>query len=80
MVQKGSGDFEISSGNELIGTGIIRTPESEKMFAEVFKLNETDSLQLAEDDIYSEFHHRGHKLGGNYKKIKHLKLTNEGKT
>ncbi|KAF5286879.1 hypothetical protein FQA39_LY00412 [Lamprigera yunnana] len=79
MVQKGSGEFEISSGDELIGTGIVRTPESEKLFAEMYKIEiDPSTIQLSHSDIYNEFYHRGHVYSGTYKGIKGITLTEEG--
>lgn len=80
MVQKGTGCFEISSGNELIGSGRIRNPDGEKLFtAETQIVIPEDCVELTGNDVYSEFYHRNHKYGGAYRCIKTLHLAKEGK-
>ncbi|KAK4881873.1 hypothetical protein RN001_005192 [Aquatica leii] len=79
MAQKGSGEFEISSGDELIGTGIIRIPESEKIFADMYDIDVDEKcLKLSSNDIYKEFYHRGHMYSSVYKGIKEITLAEEG--
>lgn len=79
MVQKGSGEFEISSGDQLVGTGVIRTPDSERLFAEVYNIDIDDSsVKLTSKDIYNEFNHRGHSYTGIYKGVLGVTLAEEG--
>ncbi|KAF5305398.1 hypothetical protein FQR65_LT07724 [Abscondita terminalis] len=79
MVQKGSGEFEVSSGNQLIGTGVIRIPESEKIFADTYEIEvDEKSIKLSSKDVYSEFSHRGHMYSAPYKGVKQIILTEEG--
>lgn len=81
MIQKGSGEFEILSGDDIIVTGKVTVPATgDKFLIDVYDLEVTkDSVQLGGGDVYSEFQHRGHKYTGLFKSIKTLNLTEEGK-
>lgn len=80
MIQKGSGEFEILSGDDIIVTGKVTVPATgDKFLIDVYDLEVTkDAVQLSGNDVYSEFHHRGHKYTGLFKSIKTLNLTEEG--
>lgn len=80
MIQKGSGEFEILSGDDIIVTGKVTVPgASDKFLIDVYELEVTkDSVQLVGGDVYNEFQHRGHKYTGLFKSIKTLNLTEEG--
>ncbi|XP_018570431.1 fatty acid synthase-like [Anoplophora glabripennis] len=80
MVQKGSGEFEILSENEIILTGRMTFPQSDDKFlldpypTEVSE----DSVHLSGNDVYSELQHRGHKYSGPFKAIKSLTIAERG--
>lgn len=80
MIQKGSGDFEVLAGTNVIVTGRLTFPQANDKYmmdpVEVDKNNET--LLLNAIDVYSEFQHRGYKYSGYYKTIKNLTLTERG--
>lgn len=80
MIQKGSGEFEILSGDDIILTGKISIPAAgDKFLIEDTGINvNDDAIQLSGSDVYSEFVHRGHKYSGLYKSIKSLTLAEEG--
>ncbi|KAB0802399.1 hypothetical protein PPYR_04585 [Photinus pyralis] len=79
MVQKGSGEFEISSGDQLVGTGVIRTPDSERLFAEMYNIDVDDkAMTLTSKDIYNEFSHRGHTYTNIYKAMLGVTMSEEG--
>ncbi|KAF2906137.1 hypothetical protein ILUMI_00041, partial [Ignelater luminosus] len=78
MVQKVTGYFEITLGNDFIGSGRVRTPQAEKLFIDTTKIEITENcVELTENDVYSEFYHRNHKYEGVYKCIKTLHLAKE---
>ncbi|XP_066247499.1 fatty acid synthase-like [Euwallacea similis] len=80
MVQRGSGEFEISSGKDIIVTGKLTFPQP----SDQFMLNtnnvedEEDSVELSGSEVYNELHHRGHKYTGIFKAIKSITLTEKG--
>lgn len=80
MIQKGSGEFEILSGDDIIVTGKVTVPGTgDKFLIDVYDLEVTKELvQLGGGDVYSEFQHRGHKYTGLFKSINALNLTEEG--
>ncbi|XP_066149955.1 fatty acid synthase-like isoform X1 [Euwallacea fornicatus] len=80
MVQRGSGEFEISSGKEIIATGrmIFPQPTDQFMLKPSAVDDVDDGVELSGSDIYNEFQHRGHKYSGVYKAIKSLTLTENG--
>lgn len=80
MVQKGSGEFEILSENDIILTGRMTFPQADDKFLLdpiPAKLAE-DSVKLSGNDIYSELQHRGHKYSGLFKAIKSLTIAERG--
>lgn len=80
MIQKGSGEFEILSGDDVIVIGKVTVPQAgDKFLIEDTKFDVVgDVVQLSGADIYSEFNHRGHKYSGLFKSIKSLTLSEEG--
>ncbi|CAG9765257.1 unnamed protein product [Ceutorhynchus assimilis] len=80
MVQKGSGEFEITSNKEIIMTGKMTFPQANEPFmVEPSKIEiGEDNIQLTGSDVYSELQHRGHKYSGLFKTIKSLVITEEG--
>lgn len=80
MIQKGSGEFEILSGDDVIVIGKVTVPQA----GDKFLIDDTsfdvvgEVVQLSGADIYSEFNHRGHKYSGLFKSIKSLTLSEEG--
>lgn len=81
MVQKGSGEFEVISKDEILLTGKITstTKSEEKLMVDtpIFEVPE-DSVQLSSNDFYNEMKHRGHKYSGVYKTLKSVKLAEKG--
>lgn len=80
MVQKGSRQFEILSGNEIIVTGTIKLLQStDEIFASQKSLYiNDDDTHLTGNEVYHEFKHRGHKYSGAFKAIKSVAVTEEG--
>lgn len=80
MVQRGSGEFEILSGEEIICTGKITVPQpTDEFMVKTYDIDDTkDVVELNASDLYNEFLHRGHKYTGTFRKIKNLKLAKEG--
>uniref|UniRef100_A0AAR5P2C7 Malonyl-CoA:ACP transacylase (MAT) domain-containing protein n=1 Tax=Dendroctonus ponderosae TaxID=77166 RepID=A0AAR5P2C7_DENPD len=80
MVQKGSGEFEISSNKDIIVTGRMTFPQAnEKFMVEPNNIKiDGDHVKLLGSDVYSELQHRGHKYSGLFKSIKSLVLSEEG--
>lgn len=80
MVQKGSGDFEITSNKEIIMSGTMTFPQpNEKFMLEPTVLESgEDNVHLSGNDIYNELQHRGHKYSGLFKTIKSLSISEEG--
>ncbi|KAJ8922067.1 hypothetical protein NQ315_008708 [Exocentrus adspersus] len=80
LVQKGTGEFEILSGEDLIMTGRIVFPQADdKFLLEPVKTEvPQDSVQLSGSDFYNELQHRGHKYSGSFKAIKSLTIAEEG--
>lgn len=80
MVQKGSGEFEILAGTNVIVTGRLTFPQAnDKYMMEPVEIDQNEeSLLLTENDLYGEFQHRGYKYTGHYKTIKNLTLTERG--
>ncbi|XP_025837114.1 fatty acid synthase-like isoform X3 [Agrilus planipennis] len=80
MVQKGSGEFEVISEDEIIVSGVIKTPETgSNVLLELPSLEiGEEAYQLSSKDFYQEYYHRGCQYSGVYKSIKSLTITNEG--
>lgn len=80
MIQKGSGDFEILAGNEIIVTGRLTFPNSaDKYMIDPIKVETSaNDVRLSGADVYNEFQHRGHKYSGMYKSIKSLTISENG--
>lgn len=79
MIQKGSGEFEIVSGDDIVVTGKVTVPaQGEKFFVNSDVELPQERIKLTGEDVYSEFHHRGYKYSGFFKTIKSLALTEEG--
>lgn len=80
MVQKGSGEFEISSNKDIIVTGRMTFPQAnEKFMVEPNNIQiDENHVKLLGSDVYSELQHRGHKYSGLFKSIASLVLTEEG--
>lgn len=80
MVQKGSGEFEVLSENEIILTGRMTFPQADDKFLldPVATEITEDSVHLSGNDIYSELQHRGHKYSGLFKAIKSLTIAEQG--
>lgn len=86
IVRKGSGTFEITTDDELLGTGVIESTDkilfddvSVTRLDENANIINNKSLFLSNNDVYSEFSHRKHCYSGKYKLIKSLNLTKDGK-
>lgn len=80
MIQKGSGEFEIVSGDDIVVTGKVTVPaQGEKFFINSEVELPKERVELTGEDVYTEFHHRGYKYSGYYKNITSLSLTEEGK-
>lgn len=81
MIQKGSGDFEVLSGDVLVMSGTVKLPEpTDQFLVSVSEISVGEnSIKLTSSDIYSEFQHRGHKYSADFKPIKFLNLTENGK-
>lgn len=80
MIQKGSGDFEIISGTDILVTGRMTFPQANDQYmieASEIEISE-DNVQLSGSDVYNEFHHRGQKYSALFKTIKSLTITEEG--
>lgn len=79
MIQKGSGEFEIVSGDDIVVTGKISVPaQGEKFMIDSDVELPKERVELTGTDVYNEFYHRGHKYSGLFKSIKSLTLTEEG--
>ncbi|XP_017779765.1 PREDICTED: fatty acid synthase-like isoform X2 [Nicrophorus vespilloides] len=80
MIQKGSGEFEVLSQDEIVATGKITIPQpTDKIMLHTYDIGNVEGgLQLSTSDIYNEFGHRGYKYSGNYKEIKKLSITDNG--
>lgn len=81
MVQKGSRQFEILSGEEIVVTGTIKIHQpNEEIFSAKRNVDITDSnaVHMDENEIYHEFKHREHKYGGLFKAMKSVTITEEG--
>lgn len=80
MIQKGSGDFEIIAGNDILVTGTLTFPNpADKFMIDPIKVQVTeDNVRLSGADVYNEFQHRGHKYTGHYKSIKNLTVSEDG--
>lgn len=79
MIQKGSGEFEIVSGDDIVVTGKVSIPAQGEKFmidSDIELLSEKTELTGA--DLYNEFYHRGHKYSGFFKCIKSLSFAEEG--
>lgn len=79
MIQKGSGEFEIVSGDDIVVTGKVTVPApGDKFFADTDLDLPQERVVLTGDDVYSELVHRGYKYSGHFKNIKNLTLSEEG--
>lgn len=80
MVQRGSGDFEISEDNNILATGKIIVPESyKKELSEHPPLADHKSLsKLSAEDLYKELHHRGYDFSGLFKSVSDINIFTEG--
>ncbi|KRT78126.1 hypothetical protein AMK59_7992, partial [Oryctes borbonicus] len=79
MVQRGSGNFEILSGEILLITGKVSIPEAnEKNRKNIMEFDMGEATELSSKDVYSEFSHRRHKYTGEFKAIKSLTVGKEG--
>ncbi|EEZ97866.2 fatty acid synthase [Tribolium castaneum] len=80
MIQKGSGDFEIIAGNDILVTGTLTFPNpADKFMIDPIKVEVSDdNVRLSGTDVYNEFQHRGHKYSGQYKSIKSLVVCENG--
>lgn len=80
MIQKGSGEFEILSGDDIIVTGKVTVPaQGDKFLIDSDVELPKETVQLSGADVYSELAHRGHKYSGLFKSIKSLTLSEECK-
>lgn len=80
MIQKGSGEFEILAGTNVIITGRLTFPQAnDKYMIDSTKIDQSgDTILLSADDVYSELYHRGYKYSGYYKTIKNLTVSERG--
>lgn len=79
MIQKGSGEFEIVSGDDIVVTGKVTIPaQGDKFLIDSDVELPQERVELTGSDVYNEFYHRGHKYSGLFKSIKSLSLTEEG--
>lgn len=79
MIQKGSGEFEIVSGDEIVVTGKVTVPaQGDKFLIDSDLELLQERIELTGSDVYNEFSHRGQKFSGLFKSIKSLSLTEEG--
>lgn len=79
MIQKGSGEFEIVSGDDIIVTGKVTIPAQGEQFLIDSDVELPEKrIELTGADVYNEFYHRGHRYSGLFKSIKSLSLTEEG--
>ncbi|GJQ69352.1 hypothetical protein Trydic_g6479 [Trypoxylus dichotomus] len=79
MVQRGSGNFEILSGEVLLITGKILIPEANGQHRKnIMGMNMGETTELSGKDVYSEFSHRGYRYSGEFKSIKSLTMGKEG--
>lgn len=80
MIQKGTGSFEILSGDELIASGrVLVSVGGENILMPVNDLPTIrECVRLSGTDIYNEYIHRGHNYNGKYKCIKNITLHEEG--
>ncbi|XP_060524806.1 fatty acid synthase-like [Cylas formicarius] len=80
MVQKGSGEFEITSNKEILMTGRMTFPQATDQFMiDPYTVDVADdNVRLSGTDIYNELQHRGHKYSGQFKAIKSLVIAEEG--
>lgn len=80
MVQKGTGKFEILSGDEIITSGSLSISNTgENILTKVVDLHISDDcVQLGSNDFYAELSHRGHNYNGKFKSIKSAQLTENG--
>lgn len=81
MVQKGSGEFEIVSNKDILVTGKIVFPQADDEFMLEPELVETveGAVELTSSDFYNELQHRGHKYSGDFKAVKSVALSEQGK-
>lgn len=80
MIQKGSGEFEILAGTNVIVTGRLTFPQpNDKYMMDPVEIEQSEeTILLTANDVFSEFYHRGYKYTGHYKTIKNLALTERG--
>lgn len=80
MIQKGTGSFEILSGDELIASGRVLIPiGGENILMPVNDLTVSkECVRLSGTDIYTEYTHRGHNYNGKYKCVKNITLLEQG--
>ncbi|XP_043469513.1 fatty acid synthase-like [Leptopilina heterotoma] len=71
MVQKGSGNFEITNNEELLCSGIIQTTNNlNQEYSLVSKKTDKDDQDLSQSEIYTELHMRGFEYSGPFKTIR----------
>ncbi|KAH0814014.1 hypothetical protein GEV33_008777 [Tenebrio molitor] len=80
MIQKGSGDFEILAGEDILVTGRLTFPNpADKCLGNFIDVEiDKNHIQLSGSDVYNEFQHRGYKYSGQYKTIKNLTIGEDG--
>jgi hypothetical protein len=80
MIQKGSGDFEVLAGEDILVTGRLTFPNpADKCLGNFIDVEiDKDHIQLSGSDVYNEFQHRGYKYSGQYKTIKNLTIGEDG--
>lgn len=79
MVQRGSGDFEISEGQSIVACGRITVPESwEKEFLPHPDVAITNGSTLDKNAFYSELAHRGYELNGSFASVEKITTSEQG--
>lgn len=80
MVQRGSGDFEISEGQTVLVSGNITVPDN--FSKEILKCPELASkkgnMHLSFDDFYKELQNRGYEVKELFKAVKNVEILNSG--
>lgn len=80
MVQRGTGDFEITEGQNVVISGTITVPEDfSKELLYYPELSKTSNTSLSADEFYNELHNRGYDFSGLFKSVRGVETQNEGK-
>lgn len=76
MVQRGSGDFEVSEGQSVVAYGNIQVPDGfpEEHYDEPCKMVES----MTGKELYDELAHRGHEFSGLFENVACVEIGEDG--